>query len=208
MLVKIFSNGREYLLVLHVETFEEFMLKTKQMLKLESTRNISVEFSGCGVNEDVFKEVLLSLGGKKELIVFNIVINAQPTIDETESCSTDTEFSQLEYLSSQFQNENTPQNEAGASSQTVGDNNPSANQVLYEILDVQSSNGVVPSPQIIDKRLVVNSEIISINFERIFEVGKLMGLIRSGLSLEPKHRFYVAKACIKKVLESLGYDYM
>lgn len=200
MLVKIISNDKEYLIILHLQSYEEFLMKTKQILRLESSCKISVEFSGCNVDENIFKEVLQDFGEKKELIRFVIGIT---TSIENEFASSQ-EYTQVEYLNEPDLNQ-ILQHEAR--NDNIG--NTSDRVTSYQTEGpVSGSSAVVTEHQIIDRRLVVNPEIPLIKFEEIFEVGKLLGLIRSGLPLEPSHRFYVAKAFVKTVLTKLGFDYM
>lgn len=191
MLVKIIFNEKEYLIVLHQSTFEEFLLKTKKILKLEQSRKISVTFSGCNVSEDIFNEVLQSFGENKQLISF--VIGAETEL--TKSPVPDV-YTHVDYLLSELED-----------NQNVVDiHAPGKSQETCSVTD--STAAVVTNVQIIDRRLVVNPLILSCNFEGIFEVGKMMGMIRSGFSLENKHRVEVSKAVIKKVLELAGLDYM
>ncbi|KAL5278009.1 hypothetical protein ACFFRR_002949 [Megaselia abdita] len=53
----------------------------------------------------------------------------------------------------------------------------------------------------------VEPKIADIELENLFEIGKLMGSIRSGQTLKDKDRINAGKAVIEKVLEILGFDY-
>lgn len=204
MLVKILSNEREFLIVLRHSTYEEFLSKTKKILNIDQSRVILVKFSGCNVTEDIFNEVLQSFGENKELVSFEIDTDIASTVIESPNSE---EYTQIDYVLSEFEDNK----EALCNDQTTNEvldiHAPGTSQQLYHSV-VQPTNAVVTNVQIIDRRLIINPQIVSLNIGGIFEVGKMMGMIRSGLPLENKHRIEVAKAVVKKILEILGFDYL
>lgn len=185
MLVKISSNEKVFLVILREKSFKEFLEKARNLLGLEPTKHIKVQFVGVEIDETTFNEVIQDSLASKEVATFEV----SSDIRNQKDSETREEYLDIEFLEDHSQiRENT--------------------DVVNALDPVTTSYEVIAEGSNKAGKLVVNIKIPLINFNGIYEVAKVMGLVHSGQTLEKKNRIYAAKAVIKKVLETLGFDYL